>query len=213
MVNTPKWPCPHENSNHNVFINCPFDDEYKPIFDAIVFTIQLAGFRPRSALEASNAATNRLQKIMNIVAQCKYGIHDISRTELGINGLPRFNMSLELGLDLGANKYGDSRLRSKSLLVLDRTPYRYQRFISDISGQDVQAHNRSVRRVVTLVRDWLAAESGLRTIPGGNYVHARYLTFRRNLPVLCARLRTAPDELTFGDFTQLIKVWLEENEA
>ena len=204
---------PSREFNHNVFINCPFDDEYKPIFDAIVFTIQLAGFRPRSALEASNAATNRLQKIMNIVAQCKYGIHDISRTELGINGLPRFNMSLELGLDLGANKYGDSRLRSKSLLVLDRTPYRYQRFISDISGQDVQAHNRSVRRVVTLVRDWLSAESGLGTIPGGNYVSTRYRTFLRNLPALCARLRRTSDELTFGDFTQLIKVWLEENEA
>src|SRR5258705_2194475 len=126
----------------NVFINCPFDKEYKSIFDAIVFTVHLAGFRPRCALEASNAATNRLQKIMNIIAQCKYGVHDISRTELGVNGLPRFNIPLELGLDLGAEKYGVKHLRSKSLLILDRTPFRYQQFISDISGQDVQAHRR-----------------------------------------------------------------------
>lgn len=155
----------------NVFINCPFDDQYRPVFDAIVFTIQLTGFRPRSALEASNAATNRLQKIMTIIGQCKYGIHDLSRTELNSGGLPRFNMPLELGIDLGADRYGDSRLRTKTLLVLDRTPFRYQQFISDISGQDVQAHGRSVRRVVALVRDWLAAESELPSIPGGNYVY------------------------------------------
>jgi hypothetical protein len=198
---------------YNVFINCPFDDEYKPMFDAIVFTIQLTGFRPRSALEAMNAATNRLQKIMNIIAQCKYGIHDLSRTEFGVNGLPRFNMPLELGIDLGASKYGESRLRSKTLLILDRTRFRYQRFVSDISGQDVQAQGRRIPRVVTLVRDWLAAESGLHEIPGGNYVYTRYRSFQRDLPTLCIRLRRNFDQLTFGDFTQVIKIWLEENEA
>ena len=197
----------------NVFINCPFDAEYKPIFDAIIFTVQLAGFRPRCALEASNAAKNRLQKIMGIVAQCKYGVHDISRTELGSNGLPRFNMPLELGIDLGANRYGPHSLQSKSLLVLDRTPFRYQKFISDIAGQDPYGHNRSIKRVVTLVRDWLSNESGLSTIPGGTYIYWRYRSFRSKLPALCARLKRRPAELTFGDFTQIIKVWLEENEV
>lgn len=206
---------PHSSQDfkNNVFINCPFDDEYKPLFDAIIFTIQLTGFRPRSSLEASNAATNRLQKIMNIIRQCKYGIHDLSRTELNSSGLPRFNMPLELGIDLGAAKYGDSQLKTKTLLVLDRTRYRYQQFISDISGQDVYAHRRSIRQAVRLVRDWLADESSLPAIPGGNYVYARYRIFRSNLPQLCATLKRTPDELTFGDFTQLIKIWLEENEA
>ena len=197
----------------NVFINCPFDKEYKSMFDAIVFTVHLAGFRPRCALEASNAATNRLQKIMNIIAQCKYGVHDISRTELSVNGLPRFNMPLELGLDLGAERYGVKHLRSKSLLILDRTPFRYQQFISDISGQDVQAHRQSIRRVVALVRDWLSDESGMQTVPGGNYMFERYGHFRRDLPALCVRLKRTPGELTFGDFTHLIRIWLEENEA
>jgi hypothetical protein len=206
-------PHPSQDFKNNVFINCPFDAEYRPLFDAIVFTIQLTGFRPRSSLEASNAATNRLQKIMNIIGQCKYGIHDLSRIELNTTGLPRFNMPLELGIDLGAEKYGNSRLGTKTLLVLDRTPNRYQQFISDISGQDVYAHRRSVRQAVILVRDWLAIESGRPAIPGGNYVYQRYRTFRSNLPQLSMRLRTTPDQLTFGDFTQLIKIWLEENEA
>jgi hypothetical protein len=33
----------------NVFINCPFDADYKPIFDALVFVIHDAGFVARCA--------------------------------------------------------------------------------------------------------------------------------------------------------------------
>src|SRR5882757_9675720 len=106
----------------NVFINCPFDQEYKPLFEAIVFTVQIAGFRPRCAREASNAGQVRIEKILEIISECKYGIHDICRTE---PLPPRFNMPLELGLDLGCKRFGTARQRSKRLLVLDRTPHRY----------------------------------------------------------------------------------------
>lgn len=41
--------------SQNVFINCPFDDQYLPLFHAIIFTIHNMGFRPRCALEVSNA--------------------------------------------------------------------------------------------------------------------------------------------------------------
>jgi hypothetical protein len=118
----------------NVFINCPFDDEYKPIFNAIVFTIEVAGFKTRSSLEASNAATNRLEKITNIISECQYAIHDLSRIELNRKGLPRFNMPLELSIDLGAKRYGTSKLPGKTLLILDKTPHRYQQFTRIRSG-------------------------------------------------------------------------------
>lgn len=29
----------------DVFINCPFDDDYKPLFDAVVFAVHDCGFR------------------------------------------------------------------------------------------------------------------------------------------------------------------------
>ncbi len=32
----------------SVFINCPFDDEYDPIFRAIIFTVAVCGLVPRS---------------------------------------------------------------------------------------------------------------------------------------------------------------------
>lgn len=109
--------------DQNIFINCPFDDLYKPLLDAIVFAVQISGFQPRCALEASNAGQARLYKIVEIISECRYGIHDLSRTELSRN-LPRFNMPLELGLDLGCRHYGSGRLRDKRLLVMDKQKHR-----------------------------------------------------------------------------------------
>src|SRR5438045_3535035 len=104
----------------NVFINCPFDNKYTPLFQAIIFTVHDCGFRPRCALEASNAGQFRLEKIMGIINECKYGIHDISRTKLDtINRLPRFNMPLELGLDLGSRRFGSQRHKGKIHLIMD----------------------------------------------------------------------------------------------
>jgi len=146
--------------NDNVFINCPFDSVYKPLFDAMVFAVYDCGFIARCALEEEDASEVRIDKIYNIIADCRYGIHDISRTELDeSSGLPRFNMPLELGVFLGAKKFGIEEQKRKKCLILDTQRYRYQQFISDIAGQDIQAHNNSAREVITHVRNWLRAAS------------------------------------------------------
>lgn len=120
----PKAPATFER---DVFINCPFDDPYIPLFHAIVFSIHDIGFRPRCALEASNAAQFRLSKIMDIVSSCKYSIHDLSRTEPDkITKLLRFNMPLELGLDLGCRRFGSAMHKGKvsSYSILSRIAMR-----------------------------------------------------------------------------------------
>src|SRR5689334_11199778 len=126
-------------ASRDVFLNTPFDPVFHPIFDAIVFAIIRSGFRPRCALEANDSSENRLTKIQSIIEQSRYGVHDLSRTESdGSPPLPRFNMPLELGLFLGAKRYGAPPQNRKRALVLDVEPYRYQRFISDIAGQDIR---------------------------------------------------------------------------
>ena len=76
MPRTPKRPA---NFDRNVFINCPFDDQYAPLFNATVFTVHVIGFLSRCALKASNAGQFRLIKILEIISQCKYSIHDLSK--------------------------------------------------------------------------------------------------------------------------------------
>lgn len=105
--------------NSNVFINCPFDTEYKPLLDIIVFTVYDCGFIVRCALEDDDASQVRIDKIYNIIADCRYGIHDISRTNLDeASGLPRFNIPFELGVFLGAKKFGSEEQKRKNVLYL-----------------------------------------------------------------------------------------------
>ncbi len=106
-----------------------------------MFAIYDLGFVPRCALEIDDGAEFRLEKICRIVAECQYGVHDISYTRVDPKTrLPRFNMPLELGLYLGCRRYGGKSQSKKKCLILDREAYRYRNFISDISGQDIHAH-------------------------------------------------------------------------
>lgn len=160
--------------NDNVFINCPFDEDYKPLLDAIVFTVYDCGFIGRCALEEDDASQVRIDKIYNIIADCRYGIHDISRTDLDkTSSLPRFNMPFELGIFLGAKRFGIDTQKRKKCLILDREPYRYQQFISDIAGQDIQAHNNASEQIVKVVRNWLRTTSNRKMIPDGGIIWQR----------------------------------------
>ena len=110
-------------STDDVFINGPFDADFNPIFQALIFTIYACGFRPRSARELDDSGQTRIDKLYNIIEECRYGIHDLSRTELDDKyWLPRFNMPLELGLFLGAKRYGDTAQGKKRLLILSPSP-------------------------------------------------------------------------------------------
>lgn len=50
------------NYAKNVFINCPFDDDYQPLFNAMVFAVNDMGFRPKSAKDESNAGKTRFTR-------------------------------------------------------------------------------------------------------------------------------------------------------
>ncbi|HIB10805.1 MAG TPA: hypothetical protein EYO17_02570 [Dehalococcoidia bacterium] len=100
---------PIEAYNDNVFLNCPFDPEYRQIFNAIVFTIYDCGFVARCSLEEDASGDARFAKILDIIAECRYSINDISRTELDKStAVPRFNMPCELGVFIGASMCGAS---------------------------------------------------------------------------------------------------------
>lgn len=200
------------NYSRNVFINCPFDGEYQDLFYAMIFTIYNCSYFPRCAMEIEDAGETRISKIFNIISECKFGIHDISRTELAQgNGLPRFNMPLELGMYLGAKRYGDKKQKLKTCLVLDREQYRYQIYISDIAGQDIRSHNNDPLVLIPIIRNWLRNQSGRTTIIGGAEICVRYDVFVEALPQLCEALQLTIEELIFNDYRTIIEEWMKAN--
>ncbi len=198
--------------NDQVFINCPFTTDYQPLFRGIVFAVQDCGFVPRCALETSDSAETRLDKIFRLIGDCRYAIHDISMTELDPkSGCPRFNMPLELGIFLGARRFGSGKQKRKACLILDRERYRFQKFCSDIGGQDPQAHDGDPEIAIRRVRDWLRGERPTARFPGGQRMAARCVEFIRALPVICDALRLEPEDLSFNDFTTAVEEWIKAN--
>lgn len=203
---------PRRLRSNDVFINCPFDPTYKPIFEAIVFAIYNLGFKARCSLEVDDASEFRLDKILDLIEQSRYGIHDISSIEIDRNtGLPRFNMPMELGLFLGCKRFGAPAQRKKGCLILDKERYRYRNFISDIAGQDIHAHDGKPEKAIAEVRDWLSSASKRGGLPGGAAIAERYTEFRVQLPDLCDNLNRHEDSLTFFDISEMTSLWLQAN--
>ncbi len=171
------------------------------------------GFRPRSGLELDDGGQTRIDKIYGLIADCRFGIHDLSRTELDpVSHLPRFNMPLELGIFLGAKRFGDRAQKSKRTLVLDVERHRYQRFISDLAGIDIHEHGGDPMMALRKTRDWLANVSR-RELPSAERVQRIYQAFLASFPEIAMRLEFSPDQIPYVDFEHIVAKWLIEAPA
>ena len=199
-----------EDYNNSVFINCPFDDTFKPLLYAIVYTVYRCGFLPLSALSDDDGTENRLDKIYRIIANCRYGIHDISNTSSNKEGLPRFNMPFELGLFFGAKRFGDKDQNNKKALVFEREKYQYQKYISDLSGIDTKAHNNAETTVIVLTRDWLKTATRRTTIVGSEIIISEYLEFKQFLPEVARLAGFDFNNILFNDYCEIVEEAITE---
>ncbi len=168
----------------NVFINCPYDDEYLPLLKSMIFTIKACGFYPRIALERFNSAEVRLQKIKQLIEESCYSIHDLSRIRaVSAGDYFRLNMALELGMDIGSRDYHpDPMFREKKLLVLENERYSVQKGLSDMSFGDCKSHEGSEEKLIKCVRDWFY-ESGTKKIKPASIIWNDFNVFMSNLYV------------------------------
>jgi hypothetical protein len=99
-----------ENFDTNVFINCPFDNDYRQLLLAVIFTALYLGYKPRLSLERADSGENRIDKILDLIIESKFGIHDLSRIESQKgNEHFRMNMPFELGIDFGCKKLKEGK--------------------------------------------------------------------------------------------------------
>lgn len=127
----------------------------------------------------------------------------------GINNLPRFNMPLELGIVLGCQQFGNKLHKTKEYLVLDSDRFRFQKFISDIAGQDIRSHEDDERKAIKAIRDWLVPKpDGNKQVPSHSHIFEEYQEFLTELPLLCKEGKLKVEDLTFQEFTTFVITWL-----
>jgi hypothetical protein len=200
-----------DNYSFSIFYNCPFDNEYQPTFEAVLFTIYRCGFTLRCAKEFNDTGKIRIDNIIKLIKESRYGIHDLCRVGLDETfKLPRFNMPLELGIFIGAIKFGSKNLHSKKeYLILDSESFRFKTFISDIGGQDIKSYT-SIDSVIKRIRDWLSNKA-IEIIPSAKFISEEYSKFLEDLPELCRQSKWDREELTYEELTSLTISWIELN--
>jgi hypothetical protein len=166
----------------NIFINCPFDNEYSSLLKTLIFTLKKTGFNPRLALERYDSGEVRLYKIKELIEASKYSIHDLSRLKAReIGEFFRLNMPFELGLDLGCRDYNsNTAYRNKRILILEEERYSVQKALSDLSFADCKCHMGESEELVYEVRNWLL-EIGFKKIQSASSIWDEYNYFMADL--------------------------------
>ena len=165
----------------NVFVNCPFDEDYRQLLLGIVFTIIYFGYKPRLSLERADSAETRIQKILGLIEESKFGIHDLSRIVSSDKGEHyRMNMPFELGIDYGCQKLKGDKWTQKKILILEKERYRFQKALSDLSGSDIKSHDDQVHKAIQAVRNWFVTEE-LKRGDSGNKVWDSFNDFEAYL--------------------------------
>jgi hypothetical protein len=99
---------------------------------------------PRATLEIPTSQ-RRLERILRLIQQCAFSIHDLSRVQFDARAprVPLFNMPFELGLAVAQ----DARNRRETWYVCETVPYRISKSLSDLNVTDVRIHVGTVRGV------------------------------------------------------------------
>jgi hypothetical protein len=198
----------------NVFVNCPFDDEYLPLLRPLLFCVIDLGFVPRIALERLDSGKPRFDKIVALIQQSRYAIHDLSRIQSSkVGEFFRLNMPFELGLDVGCSLFKGGQWSQKKCLILEAERFRYQTAISDLSSSDIGVHGNQPVNVVSEVRNWLNNEAKLRA-RGPAEVWSRFNEFMAdNYDAL--KVRGFSDHnierLPVGELIECMQDWVERS--
>ena len=129
----------------SVFLNVPYDADFENLFLAYISAISAFGFTPRATLEIP-FGESRLNRILTLVQQSKYSIHDLSRVQLDRASprTPRFNMPFELGLIVALEK---TTHRQHGWVLCESIKRRIKKSLSDLDGTDAYIHGGTIRGV------------------------------------------------------------------
>ncbi|MEP7219442.1 MAG: hypothetical protein ABI876_11025, partial [Bacteroidota bacterium] len=114
---------------------------------------------------------------------------------------------LELGIFMGAMEFGPKRMKERAYLIIESDEFRFKQFISDLSGQDIRAHNDNPEESSKCIRNWLAAKVA-EPVPSASIIWKEYEQFETKLPELCEESGWVQRELTFLEYSSLVTTWL-----
>jgi hypothetical protein len=131
--------------DESVSLNIPYDPAFENLLLAYIAAISAYGFGPRATLEIP-FGQRRLDRILLLIQQSQYSVHDLSRVQLDRKApsTPRFNMPFELGLVIALER---TTHPDHSWIVCETVPHRIKKSLSDLDGTDAYIHGGTIAGV------------------------------------------------------------------
>ncbi len=195
----------------NVFVNCPFDNDYRQLLISIVFTLKSLDYNPRLSLERNDSGETRVHKILKLIQESKYGIHDLSRiVAIETEDHFRMNMPFELGIDYGCQKLKGGKWKKKKILILEKERYRYQQALSDLSGSDIKNHDDDPVKLIKIVRNWFVP-SEISRAPSGVVIWNDFNDFQAFLhdELITKDGHGSLDDVEIIEIIELMRSWFK----
>ena len=163
-------------SRPSVFLNLPYDRRFKSLYLAYIAGVSAFGMTPRTTLEIPGSQ-RRLDRILDLIRDCPYSIHDLSRVQLDRKkpATPRFNMPFELGLAVAYEKLGGKH----KWFVFEQVDERLEKSLSDVKGTDVYIHHGKARGVFAKLGNAFLRHKPRPTVP---QMTAIYLGLHDSVP-------------------------------
>lgn len=160
----------------SVFLNIPYDDAFKNLYLAYIAGLSAFGLVPRATLEIPTSR-RRLERIISLIDECAYSIHDLSRVQLDRNAprTPRFNMPFELGIAVAQ----DSLRGRERWYVCETLRRRVNKSLSDLDGTEVHIHGGTVKGLFATLCDVFVRK---RRQPSLRQMYRIYRVLSKNLP-------------------------------
>ncbi|MBU1019659.1 MAG: hypothetical protein KJ847_00475 [Firmicutes bacterium] len=199
--------------NKNVFINCPYDDKYRPSMHILIYMVCKFSHKPLLAGMYSDV-DDRMAKIIQLIGDSEIGIHDISMMEFdGNSNLARFNMPFELGIDYAHKKYVNP---NNKLLILEKEPYLSKKTISDLGGNDIVAHKNDPEEIIKSVRHFFVGLYSLKNVKYQAAIYQEYQTIfeywlREKLIVLGYPEKYLSMDISIKEYIGFVEDFFQEN--
>ena len=192
-----------------IFRNCPFDNEYLPLLRALLFVSRFYGLEVKIASSDLDSKSNRLSRIIALMRDAKYSVHDLSKMKSDKEGeYYRMNMPFELGLDYGIG--GDEKV----FLIFENEPYKLKIALSDINGWDVRPHLDNPETLILEFRRWIVVN---RDLPQGIMAYSssdiwyKYNDFYGSFSDYMTIHHLKDEEISITEYLGYIDYYLTEN--
>jgi hypothetical protein len=137
-----------------VFLNYPFDNEFKTFSHAMHFAVVAAGLIPVCAYDLTAPDRPRLDIIVEAIIRSRYSVHDFSRLRgEGEQNFARHNMPIEMGMALFHALQTQRSMHRCAFFI--SVPHEFRIAASDLAGLDPITYEGDELSCAARMYEWL----------------------------------------------------------